>query len=279
MIMKMLIENNSVSKDFKKEHGLSIYIESQGKKILFDTGFSGAFMENAGKMGILIGDIDEVIISHAHIDHTGGLVKFFEVNKKAPVYMCRKANEACYLNVFLKKDISAPPKIFAEYADRICFIDNPFTQISDDKYIVAEFARHYPLVKSSKNLLIKRQGKLDSDNFDHELALVMDNNGKLVILTGCSHNGIDNMIETAARLFPEKPIQSVVGGFHLMGLPILNVGGESKANVTKIGRRLLDFNIDKIYTCHCTGSKEYHLLKECMGDKLEYLATGMQVII
>ncbi|HQO70467.1 MAG TPA: MBL fold metallo-hydrolase, partial [Clostridia bacterium] len=73
MIIKTLVEDTTNKEDLKSEHGLSLYIETSGKRILFDSGASGLFMENAIKMGINISDIDYAVISHGHNDHGGGL--------------------------------------------------------------------------------------------------------------------------------------------------------------------------------------------------------------
>lgn len=277
MKLRMLIENESEKIDLHKEHGISLYIETDGRKILFDTGASGAFIANAQKMGVDIEDIDKVIISHAHSDHCGGLMGFLDTNVKAPVYISDKARREYYIKLLLKNEnISVPPEVFDEYSDRICFISG-FTQIDDCVYLVTDFLREYPLVKSSKHLLVESEGQFIRDNFEHEVALVINNGGKLIIITGCSHNGVDNMVETVIRRFPDMPIQTVIGGFHLMGFPFHRLMGESRANIVSLGKRLLDYRIERTYTCHCTGSWGYSVLKETMGDRIGYFKTGMQV--
>ena len=93
MRIKVLAEDTSSNSSMKSEHGLSLYIETMGKKILFDTGASNLFLENAEKMGISIKDVDLAVISHGHYDHGGGLRGFFEENDKAKVYIHKKAFE------------------------------------------------------------------------------------------------------------------------------------------------------------------------------------------
>ncbi len=277
MILKMLIENENDNTDLQKEHGMSMYIETDGKKLLFDTGISGAFMDNAAKMCIDIGDIDNVFISHSHSDHGGGLLRFLQVNKKAAVYMSDKAKREYFIKLLvIKENISIPHEVFDTFSDRICFI-NDFTKIEDGIFLVTKFKRKYPLVRSSKNLLVRQDGQFVRDEFDHEIALVIENKGKLIIVTGCSHNGVDNMVESVMGYFPDMPIQTVIGGFHLMGFPLSNLMGESRKNITSLGNRLLDYQIEKTYTCHCTGKRGYSILKEIMEDKIEYFYTGMQI--
>jgi 7,8-dihydropterin-6-yl-methyl-4-(beta-D-ribofuranosyl)aminobenzene 5'-phosphate synthase len=276
MNLCMLIENNTLSQSLKKEHGLSLYIETMNRKILFDTGASGDFIDNAARLGINIEDIDSVIISHAHKDHSGGLIRFLEVNSKAKVYMSRKNVHEYYAKLFVfKKNISMPKEVFKTYKNRIHFVDE-FTDLGKDAFIISKFARKYPLLKSNKHLLVKVNQKLISDNFEHELVLVINNGGKLIIFSGCSHNGIENMIETVFEYFPNAPVQAVIGGLHLMDFP-RNVLQESHKDITAMGNRLMDYNIEKIYTCHCTGQRAFNILKQLMGHKIENFKTGMKI--
>ena len=91
MIIKTLVEDTTDSPLLESEHGLSIYIEANDKKILFDTGAGSLFLQNAYKMGVRIKDVDVAVISHGHYDHGGGLQAFLEENEKACVYIHKKA--------------------------------------------------------------------------------------------------------------------------------------------------------------------------------------------
>ncbi len=115
------------------------------------------------------------------------------------------------------------------------------------------------------------------DPFKHELIMVIREHAGLVIFTGCSHNGILNMIVTVTHQFPNAPIKAVFGGFHLLGLPFFNTMAGSKAEVENIAKELLTYPIEKIYTGHCTGMKAYGVLKEVLGEKLEHFPTGSSV--
>lgn len=96
----------------------------------------------------------------------------------------------------------------------------------------------------------------------------------LVVFTGCAHNGILNMVATVARQFSDVRIKAVFGGFHLIGLPMLNTMAGSRREVEGIGKELLKYPIERVYTGHCTGKKAYRVLKGVMAGKLEYLSTG-----
>ncbi len=90
MLIKTLVENTSLSKDFGSEHGLSLYIETQNHKILFDVGASDLFLQNAKKLDVNIADVDFLAISHGHYDHGGGLKTFLEENTKAEVFLRKR---------------------------------------------------------------------------------------------------------------------------------------------------------------------------------------------
>ena len=93
MIIKTLVENTALSKNFGSEHGLSLYIEANSHKILFDVGASELFLENAKKLNVDISEVDYLIISHGHYDHGGGLRAFLRENTKAEVFLHRLAFE------------------------------------------------------------------------------------------------------------------------------------------------------------------------------------------
>ena len=91
-----LIENTGCREDLVQEHGLSLYIETGAVKILFDAGQSGAFADNAQKLGVDLSRVDFMVLSHGHYDHGGGIRRFLEINKTAPVYLSRDAFAPCH---------------------------------------------------------------------------------------------------------------------------------------------------------------------------------------
>ena len=271
MRIRMLIENEKLDNhpELEKEHGLSMLLSTNGENILFDTGATGKFIDNADKMGINIEDIDTLVISHGHYDHGGGLSRFLERNKKARVIMHSKAREKHYIKVLFKKfDASIPETVFNNYSNRITFIDET-TEISRGVFIITDAVKIDPWVKFNKRMLIKKEGKFVADDLKHEITLAVENDKKLVIVTGCSHNGVINMIKSVESKLPGMPIQSVIGGFHIIG--------ESEQTVRELGRQLSGFNIEKTYTCHCTGKKSYKVLKDELKERIDYLCTGRDI--
>lgn len=269
-----LVENQSQKADLASEHGLSILIEISGKKILFDTGASGLFLENAKKMGIKLEEVDLVVVSHGHHDHGGGLGSFFQINHKAPVFMAKGADKKHFkISDSSRTDISLDEDILGTYTDRIHFLNSPL-ELRPGLYIITGIEQTHPAPNGNKLLFEKNGDKFLEDKFHHELIMVLKDKGGLLVFTGCSHNGILNMLDTVTYKFPDAFIKAVFGGFHLMLPPDPDSMAMSRTEVGKIGEKLLQMSLGMVFTGHCTGNKAYGVLKEVMGDKLQYFSTG-----
>jgi 7,8-dihydropterin-6-yl-methyl-4-(beta-D-ribofuranosyl)aminobenzene 5'-phosphate synthase len=115
-----------------------------------------------------------------------------------------------------------------------------------------------------------KDGQLVQDSFDHEQNLLITQGDKLLLVAGCAHSGIANIVARAVEL-AGRPVDYVIGGFHLH-----SVGSQKNASgelIEKLARRLLETGA-RYWTCHCTGAEPYAQLKRIMGDRIEYLATG-----
>jgi 7,8-dihydropterin-6-yl-methyl-4-(beta-D-ribofuranosyl)aminobenzene 5'-phosphate synthase len=275
-----LLENTRLEgrKDLVAEHGLSLHIQHGGKQILFDTGLSEAFGHNAERLGVDIQKVDLAVISHHHVDHGGGLSHLLEVNPEVRVYLRRRGVEDRYFRILgiINKNVGLDKGLFERYSHRFEFVDE-FTEISPGVFILTEIGKPYPQPRGNRQLFVKEGGTWSLDSFEHELILVIRERDGVVVFTGCSHSGILNMVDTVTRQFQGLPIKAVFGGFHLISLPILNTMAGSKREVEDVGKEMVKYPIDKIYTGHCTGQKAYRVLKGVLGEKLEYLPTGGSV--
>ena len=280
MKITALVENTRLEsrKDLSVEHGLSLHVNCDNKQILFDTGTKKVFSDNAEKLGVNIREVDIVVISHHHFDHGGGLACFLEANQKAKVYLRKSEEREYYFRALgiINKFVGLDKSLFRRYTDRFDFVDE-FTEISPEVFILTMISKPYPIPKGNRHLFTKKGNTWELDSFEHELIMVIREEQGLVVFTGCSHSGILNMIDTVAKRFPGVPIKAVFGGFHLIDLPILNTMAGSKREVEDIGKEILKYPIDKLYTGHCTGKKAYRVLKGVMGEKLEYFPTGSSI--
>ncbi|MDN3611971.1 MBL fold metallo-hydrolase [Vibrio ostreicida] len=281
MILTALIDNTRLDErtDLKVERGLSFHIKTMGQQILFDAGSSSAFCDNAILLNIKIEEVDAAIISHRHHDHCNGVTHFLDRNCKAPVYF-RECTETDYrFKAFgFKSNVGLDKTLLKKSGDRFIFI-NKMTEIRPNVFIITSLSRKYEQPKGNKYLFTDSGDGCKPDTFDHELLLVIKEEDGLIIFTGCAHSGVLNMIETATEQFPNTRIKAVVGGFHLVGLPLFNSIGGTKKDIESMGETMLTYPIDKFYTGHCTGMKAYQILKGVLGDSLEHFPTGRSVVI
>lgn len=277
MRITTLIENTKESSETKllPEYGLSVHIAFQGNNILFDTGSSDAFSKNAEALAIDLSSIHSAVISHHHFDHGGGLPRFLELNKDAKIYLGEAPDGECYFRGlwFLRRPIGLDASLFKANPERFVFVDE-FIEILPDVYLFPNILKTYPKPKGNKYMYVKRGAEWRLDDFTHELVLAIKENGRLVIFTGCAHNGMLNMIDTVNTKFAGIPIKAVIGGFHLIGFPMFNTMAGSRSEVEGVGREVLSYQVESTYTGHCTGQKAFGVLKDVMGEQLNPLHTG-----
>ena len=266
-----LVENTTNNDEFKCAHGLSLYIETEKHKIIFDVGPNSYFLENAKKLNVNIEDVDIVIISHGHDDHGGGLKTFFSVNSKAKVYIhegffkphfsTSRGPEPRFIGI--DKDIEANGRFI--YTENI-------TKIDDELTIFANPETHDLISQSNKTLLAEYGSGLVPDEFEHEHNLIISYKDKKILLCGCSHRGIVNILSTAEKVIGSQ-IDYVIGGFHLMNPSTKKV--ESYELLNKIADELLKREKTEYYTCHCTGLDAFNALHERMKERIHYFSTSM----
>lgn len=252
MKITALTENTSKT-GLPYEHGLSLYIQTESHNILFDTGQTELFAQNAKTLGIDLSKVDIAVLSHGHYDHGGGLKKFLELNKTAPVYMSKYAFEPHYNGTekYIGLDLSLKD------SDRIVLTDG-VTKLADGLTLYSCNEKEKLCDLGSFGLNTKENGAIVPDDFRHEHYLLIEENGRRVLISGCSHKGIVN-IESWFK--PDV----LIGGFHLSKL-------ELGDRLKMIAQRLETYGTT-YYTCHCTGAEQYGFMKRYM-DRLNYISAG-----
>lgn len=268
---------NTTENDLLCEHGLSFYIEYNGKSYLLDAGQSALFAANAQTLGIDLGSVDKAILSHAHYDHAGGFTAFAAKNLHARVYMQKAAQNQCYSEKANEmKDIGIPADVRHALQGRICYVEGDL-QLDEGVYLIAHHAENLSERGRQMHMYTEVQGEKKYDDFSHEQSLVFQLPGGLVVFNSCSHGGVDRILEEVQHRLGDRQILAMIGGFHLMGSEGPDSMRESREQVCALGEKLLHMRVNKLYTGHCTGSKAYPILKEILGDKLERLLTGKTI--
>jgi 7,8-dihydropterin-6-yl-methyl-4-(beta-D-ribofuranosyl)aminobenzene 5'-phosphate synthase len=270
-----LIENSKLEgrEDLVAEHGLSLYIESEDKRILFDVGATEAYDHNAAKLGIDLQEVDLVVVSHRHYDHGGGLAHFLQANHKAKVYLRKSAQEEYYarrLGGLRSRYIGLDQELLRKQADRFEYVEG-LTEVLPQAYILTEIAQPYALPRGNRRLFVKQGRTYRRDPFEHELVMVVREREELVVFTGCAHTGILNIVAAVTRQFPELPIVALFGGLHLVA--------ESARQVRSIGEALRQHPIGRVFTGHCIGTKSYQVLKAVMEERSALFPTGSEVVL
>ncbi|NDL68804.1 MBL fold metallo-hydrolase [Anaerotalea alkaliphila] len=268
MTIKTLVENTILGEGLEAEHGLSLYIETKEHKILFDAGESSLFLENAAKMGVDLSKVDLVVISHGHRDHGGGLETFLDNNSHAKVYVREGAFGPHYAQ---RKDGVEEIGLDRELLSRGRFVfAGERLDIDGELTLFSGVVGNRLNPSGNKRLLMEKDGELVEDDFSHEQSLLIREQGSTVLVAGCAHRGIANILEHVREAVGSYP-DHVVGGFHLMN----NSAGttENPGVVAQLGGYLQGIKA-VCHTCHCTGLEPYGQLKGILGDGIGYLSTG-----
>ena len=264
MRITVLCENTARDPSFLAEHGLSLLLETQGYCILFDMGQTDAFSKNAERLGVRLADVDLAILSHGHYDHGGGIRRFLELNAHAPLYLSALAFGEHYHGseryIGLDRSLLEDPRLCRISKDQAIFPGGTILTAIDGEEI-------HPI--PSAGLTVKQNGVFCRERFLHEQYLLVEEEGRRILISGCSHRGVRNLLH---RFSPDV----FIGGFHLSGLDPMTdedakVISEIGADMSRSGARF--------WTGHCTGQRAYDSLKSLLGDRLSYLSTGDRVEI
>lgn len=283
MKLTVLIENkpNPRRPELAAEHGLSVLVEHEGARVLLDTGTTGAFAQNAEKLGLSLSQLDGVVISHNHYDHIGGIRTLLACNDSAPIYLRQEARRRYYRHVDGVYHYHGEPEgVFQEAAERFVFLEQ------DTEIAPGIWAMHNRVQDESRFCQDRAKfcracdGGYEPDDFTHEQFLCIQGKEGLTILSSCSHNGIVNIVESVRRQFPGQPVCQVVGGFHMMAHRPDPQGVMAEcmncpdAFALQMAQYLKEAVTGGIYTCHCTGQVACANLAQVLGDRIRYIPTG-----
>jgi 7,8-dihydropterin-6-yl-methyl-4-(beta-D-ribofuranosyl)aminobenzene 5'-phosphate synthase len=255
MQLKVLVENNTIiDRYFTGEPGVSYLICDGDRKIIFDVGYSDIFIKNANKMGEDLMDIDFIVISHGHIDHTGGLDPLAKLYFETKIEKRKHTTpgviahpEAFSYKEYDGDDIGS--LLSAEKLNKsfdVTLTREPFW-ITDKLVFLGEIPRQNDFENNDAIGMCEKSGEMVDDFVTDDSALAYRSPEGLVIITGCSHAGICNIIEHAKKVCHENRIADVIGGFHLL------TPSEEQTKRTLDYFKKLD--VETIHPSHCTSLK------------------------
>ena len=268
-----LSENTAGMGDFLAEWGLSILVETDNDKILLDTGAGISSVHNAETLGIDLGKIDKIVLSHGHYDHTGGLREVLRRMKKEieiiahpdiwqAKYSRRKGQSDRYIGIpFQREELE---NLGARFR-----LTKETTKITEDIWTSGEVPMVTEYETIDTGLLIKQGSDFHPDLVMDDQAVIVKTELGLVIILGCAHRGMINTIYHAREITGVNKVQAVIGGSHLIGT--------SEERLYQSIAALRDLGVSKLGLCHCTDLPVISVLAQEFGESFIFNKSGTRI--
>lgn len=264
----ILMEDTCGDPQCAYEHGLSVYVETPGHRILVDTGASEKTLENAKKLGVDLTKVDTVVLSHGHYDHSGGLPAFRDLNQDAVIYMQQSALGDYYHG---ERYIGVDKRIAGMQGVKLLTGDS---RIDEELSVFTGITGRRFWPQSNLKLSMLKDGRRVQDEFGHEQCLVIHGEKK-VLISGCAHNGILNILDRYGEKYGGAP-DIVISGFHMTKKADYT---EEEVEIIKKTAKELKGKDTVFYTGHCTGQRAIELMQPVMGERMVQIHCGMEIVI
>jgi 7,8-dihydropterin-6-yl-methyl-4-(beta-D-ribofuranosyl)aminobenzene 5'-phosphate synthase len=259
-----LIENESCRPEIGSEHGLAVLVEKEDHRILFDTGQSDLLLANAREMSIDLSSIDRIVLSHGHYDHGGGLEALSHIVEPEIIVAHQAALEPRY-----SVPPGSPPRQIGitmpeKFSDRLQIISK-VTELAPGLFFLGVIPRQTVFEDTGGSFFLDPQGKNPDLLPDDSGLLVLTDSGP-VLLVGCAHSGIVNILQYVAQMLAIKEFAAVLGGLHL-----LNAKPERLQKTVDAFR---SFHVKQIGPVHCTGERGVCALTSAFQDRIVSCCAG-----
>ena len=261
--LTVLTDNATSDQRLSSQHGLSLWLEADSSRVLFDTGRDELFLENARVLGIPVSTPTHLVLSHGHYDHAGGVPALLEQGSRPQVIVGPDA--------WARRRSSHPigiPWPQELLGDLPISVNHDSLRVEPG--IIAanvggtrDAAARHPGLQRSVN------GHWEPDTFPDEQILVMHTVEGLVVITGCTHCGVDALIRCVRRTAGDTPVYAIIGGLHL--------GASPREGILDAAVQLRD--IEHVWVNHCTGTTAYSILCETLGPRVEWAGAGFQATL
>ena len=246
--LRILVDNRA-EEPLKKEHGFSILLEWQGKRVLFDTAQEDSLFHNAKVLGISLDNLDALVLSHGHYDHGGNLKEILDSNPDIPVY----CHPSCFTERYSLRSSGEVISVALSDRDRNALLNLPgknlqkwesLVEVVPGFYFSGAIPRYYPDEDTGGPFYLEKD-LLHPDPLNDDISIWLDHGKDISIICGCCHSGIRNTVDHIRKQAGKKGIRILLGGFHLLH------AGEKRLNDT------IDYlnssPVESVYPAHCTG--------------------------
>ncbi len=269
----VLSDNYAASRDALAEHGLSMLIEADGSRILFDTGQGPALRNNVGVLGLRLAHLDAVVLSHGHYDHTGGLAGVLEEYCPASIFLHPAATGRKYARGAgsQRRPIGMPVpsrEALNAYQGRVVWTRSA-TEVAPAIWCTGEIPRH-PGITVVSDVFFLDYDCRDADPLSDDQALFVETACGLVVIAGCTHSGVLNTLDYIGKLAGREEVYALIGGMHL--------GQASVEQLEEVGNAIEGCSIQILGPCHCTGMNAHAYLRGRFPARVREVGAGNTLV-
>lgn len=266
-----LVDDHVAGLALPTEHGLSLHVQTDGRRGLLDTGKSGLLADNARHLGLDLGRVEWVLLSHGHYDHTGGLETVLAAAPSAAIHAHPDAfgikgvehQHASY-------EIGCPASLdrLKELGADLRLARGPL-EIAPGLLCTGEIPRITDFEAPEHRFWVEDEEGRHPDTFFDDQALVLDTAEGLVVLLGCAHRGVVNTLRYVVRLLPGRPLHLVMGGMHLYAA--------DEERIDRTIEALVELGVERVGCCHCTGDVATSAFRDRFGAR--YVEIGVGAVV
>jgi 7,8-dihydropterin-6-yl-methyl-4-(beta-D-ribofuranosyl)aminobenzene 5'-phosphate synthase len=273
--INVLIDNAAQSAAFKTEHGFSLWIEYQKKIVLFDLGHTDAIFHNAKMLGLDLAQVDAIVLSHGHYDHTGQLKDVVQASSKARIFVhpqatierfSKKATEIKFIGM---SDGDHWALKHLDGKGRVIWTSQP-TEVFPGVLVSGEIPRDTDF-EDVGGAFFRDGHCVDPDHIWDDQALIIQCGGGSVVISGCAHSGIINILTYCKTLASPQKIKAFVGGMHLLNA--------SEGRIGHTIDMIQNLGVEEIFAGHCTGAHALEKLAQAFGSRLAILRAGIEITL